>query len=174
MRINYQIRVPQVRLIDEDGSQLGVKPTNEALKLAQERDKDLVEIAPMASPPVCKIVEYSKLKYEQAKKAKEARKKQKGGHLKEVRMRPNIGEHDLDVKLKHIREFLEEHDNVRVSIMYKGREKTHNELGLAIVDRIKNYIVDIGEMQGRPSMFGNRLIMNIMPSKIQKTPKSTN
>jgi translation initiation factor IF-3 len=164
-RINHQIRVPQVRLIAEDGAQLGIKSTNEALKTAQDAGKDLVEIAPMANPPVCKIIDYSKLKYEQDKKAREAKKKQKGGHLKEIRMRPNIGEHDLTVKLNHIREFLEAKDLVRVSIMFRGRENMHRDLGQVVAKKIQESVADLGETQGRPSMMGNRLILNLSPHR---------
>jgi translation initiation factor IF-3 len=164
-RINYQIKVPQVRLIDEDGSQLGVKPTSEALKLAVDKGMDLVEIAPAATPPVCKIISYSKLRYEHNKKEKEAKKKQKGGHLKEIRIRPAIGVHDLEVKLNHIREFLAEHDKVRVAIMFKGRENTHRDLGHALAAKLKLSLADVGELEGNPTFFGTRLFLNFVPRK---------
>lgn len=154
-----------MRLIDEDGTLLGVKPTSEAVQIAQAKGRDLVEIAPQATPPVCKIIDYSKYRYEQDKKNREARKKQKGGHLKEVRIRPRIGQHDLDIKLNHAREFLKENDKVQVSIMFLGRENQHRDLGYKLVDKIKDALADCGEMEQRPSMFGNRLIFMMMPKK---------
>ena len=166
MRINYQIRVPQVRLIDVDGTQLGVKSTQEAMTLAQQRDKDLVEIAPTANPPVCKIADYSKLLYEQDKKARDSKKKQKGGHLKEIRLRPNIGEHDLMVKINHSIEFLHKNDKVRFTIMFKGRENTHKDLGDALAKRIRVILTDHGDLEGRPFQMGNRLMMSFLPKKI--------
>lgn len=124
-----------------------------------------MEISPAATPPVCKIISYSKLRYEHNKKEKEARKKQKGGHLKEIRIRPAIGQHDLEVKLNHIREFLLEHDKVRVAIMFKGRENTHRELGQVLAEKVKANLSDIGELEGRPTFFGTRLFLNFVPKK---------
>lgn len=172
LRTNFQIRVPQVRLIDEDGSQVGIKPTNEALKMAQDKGLDLVEISPAGNPPVCRIIDYAKLRYEQEKKMKDAKKKQrKGGHLKELRMRPNIGEHDLQVKLNHAREFLENNDKIRFSIMFRGRENIHRDLGVNLSKRIIETLADIGEVEGRSSMMGNRLIVSIIPLKKAKIVK---
>lgn len=133
--------------------------------MAQEKGKDLVEISPAAAPPVCKIISYSKLKYEANKKEKEAKKKQKGGHLKEIRIRPAIGDHDLQVKLNHIREFLAEHDKVRVAIMFKGRENTHRELGHALAAKLTASLADVGELEGRATFFGTRLFLNFVPRK---------
>jgi len=164
-RINYQIRVPQVRLIDEDGTQVGIQPIQEALRLAQERGRDLVEIAPAANPPVAKILDFSKFRYEEEKKAKEARKKQKGGQLKEVRIRPRIGEHDLEVKLNHAKEFLAEQNKVQITIVFMGREMQHRDLGYALLDKIKGMLADVGEADNRPSMMGNRLIVSFVPKK---------
>jgi translation initiation factor IF-3 len=166
LRINYQIRAQQVRVVSEDGSQLGVKTVQEALALAQEMGKDLVEIAPMATPPVCKIIDFTKLRYEQEKKAREAKKKQKGGHLKEIRMRPNIGEHDLMIKLEHAKGFLQQQDKVRFTIMFKGRENAHRELGNAVVAKIKLALAECGDMETNPFMMGSRLMMSYSPKKI--------
>ncbi|OGS17524.1 MAG: translation initiation factor IF-3 [Elusimicrobia bacterium RIFOXYA2_FULL_50_26] len=165
MRINYQIRVPQVRLIDEDGTQVGIKQTTDAMRLAQERGRDLVEIAPQASPPVCKILDFSKFRYEEDKKAKDARKKQKGGQLKEVRVRPRISEHDLEIKLKHAREFLSEQNKVQVTIVFMGREMQHRDLGRALGEKIKTMLVENGDLEHNPSMMGNRLILTFVPKK---------
>ena len=171
MRINNQIRAQQVRLVDEDGSQLGVKTIAEALSYAQENGKDLVEIAPTATPPVCKVISFSKLRYEQEKKQREAKKKQKGGQLKEIRIRPHIGDHDLQIKLKHAIEFLQEKDKVRFCIMFKGRENMHKDLGDQIVAKIKIALADVAEMEQRPMMMGSRLFLNYAPKKEIKEVK---
>ncbi len=158
-------------MIDHDGTQLGVKTLQEAMALSQERGMDLVEIAPTATPPVCKIADYSKLLYEQDKKARDSKKKQKGGHLKEIRMRPNIGEHDLMVKMNHAKEFLEKNDKVRFTIMFKGRENTHKDLGDVLAKRIRSILTDSGELEGRPFQMGNRLMMSFIPKKVQLQAK---
>ncbi|MFH1368320.1 MAG: translation initiation factor IF-3 [Elusimicrobiota bacterium] len=168
LRSNFQIRIPQVRLIDVDGTQLGIKPTSEAVQLAQSKGFDLVEISPTATPPVCKIIDYSKFRYEQEKRSRDARKKQKGGHLKEIRVSPRIGAHDLEIKLNHAKEFLSENNKVQVSVVFRGRENRHKDLGWALAERIKIALNDAGEMEGRPSTFGNRLIMMLIPKKAGK------
>ncbi len=165
MRINHQIRVPQVRLIDEDGTQVGIKPINEALALAQTRGKDLVEIVPQSTPPVCKVIDFSKFRYEQDKKEREARKKQKASQLKEVRVRPRIGEHDLEIKLKHAREFLLANDKVQITVMFMGREMQHRDLGMALINKIKISLADVADVEHNPSMLGNRLFLSLMPKK---------
>lgn len=157
--------MPQVRLIDEDGSQVGIKTTHEAMQMAQGKGKDLVEIAPQSNPPVCKIMNFSKFRYEQEKKEREARKKHKSGHLKEVRIRPRIGEHDLDVKLKHAKEFLQEHNKVQFTVVFMGRENQHKDLGYQLIEKIKTALLDVGDAEGRPSSFGNRLILSFIPKK---------
>ncbi|OGS02601.1 MAG: translation initiation factor IF-3 [Elusimicrobia bacterium RIFOXYA1_FULL_47_7] len=159
------MRVGQVRLIDEDGTQVGIKSIQEALKLAQERGKDLVEIAPLANPPVCKVLDFSKYRYEEDKKARDARKKQKGGHLKEVRVRPRISEHDLEIKLRHAKDFLAEFNKVQVTIVFMGRENQHKDLGYALGEKIKGLLIEYGDLEGRPSSFGNRIIMTFIPKK---------
>lgn len=152
-------------MIDEDGSQVGIKPINDALALARERGKDLVEIAPQASPPVCKIIEYSKFKYEEEKREREARKKQKVVHLKEVRLTPRIGEHDLNIKIKHAREFIESGNKAQFTVVFRGRESSHKDLGFALAEKIKATLSDIADVERNNSMFGNRLIFVLTPKK---------
>ncbi|MCL2144336.1 MAG: translation initiation factor IF-3 [Endomicrobia bacterium] len=164
-RINQFIRVPEVRLIDSDGNQVGIVKTNDALSMAQAKGLDLVEISPMAKPPVCKIINFSKFKYDTEKKEKEARKKQRISHLKEVRIRPRIGEHDLEVKIKHAREFIEHGDKVQLTAMFSGREMQHKELGIKIMDRIKDSLADIAEPEGRTSSMGTRVFLTLAPKK---------
>ena len=164
-RTNQFIRVPEVRLIDSDGSQIGIVKIAQALAMAQAKDLDLVEISPQAKPPVCKIINFSKFKYETEKKEKEARKKQKISHLKEVRIRPRIGEHDLEVKIRHAREFIENGDKVQLTAMFTGREMQHKELGIKIIDRIKEALADIAEPEGRISSMGTRVFLTLMSKK---------
>ena len=156
LRINEQIRVTEVRLIDGDGNQLGVIPFVEALSMAKEAGSDLVEIAPNATPPVCKILDYGKYKFEQEKRLKESRKRQKQLRLKEIRMQPKIEKHDLAFKSKHAQEFLDEGNKVKVTIRFRGRELAHTELGKVVLDRFVDYLeegsfsVDRGaQMEGR-------------------------
>ncbi|MDI6757398.1 MAG: translation initiation factor IF-3 [Endomicrobiia bacterium] len=169
-KINQQIRTPTVRLVDFDGTQIGIVPIQAALEKARERFLDLVEIVPRANPPVCKIMEYAKFKYEESKRVKDSRKKHKGGELKEIRMRPHIGEHDLDVKVRHAREFLCEHNKVRVTIIFYGREMTHRDLGSALFEKITQRLLDVSEPPPRAKMLGNRMIFIIEPAKHK--PKS--
>ena len=156
MRINEQIRVTEVRLIDVEGNQLGVIPIDDALTMAKDTGSDLVEIAPNASPPVCKILDYGKYKFEQEKRLKESRKKQKQLRLKEIRMQPKIEKHDLAFKSKHAQEFLDEGNKVKVTIRFRGRELAHTELGRVVLDRFVDnleegsFSVDRGaQMEGR-------------------------
>jgi translation initiation factor IF-3 len=155
-------------LIAEDGAQLGVNTIQDALRIAQEQGKDLVEIAPLATPPVCKIIDFSKLKYEMEKKAREAKKKQKATHLKEIRLRPKIGEHDLLIKINHAREFIEAGDKVQVSVMFMGRENQHRDLGHVLAKRIIEMLSDVALVERNPQQFGNRLIMYLIPKKSVK------
>ena len=152
-------------MIDEDGTMVGIKTIGEAVALAQSRGKDLVEIVPQSVPPVCKVIDFSKFRYEQDKKEREARKKQKESQLKEVRVRPRIGEHDLAIKLKHAREFLLANDKVQITVMFMGREMQHRELGMALINKIKASLADISDVEHSPSLFGNRLFLNLMPKK---------
>ncbi len=154
-----------MRLIDEDGTQLGVKNLDEALRTAQDRGKDLVEVAPQANPPVCKVVDFSKYRYEKEKQKKEARKHAKGGQVKEVRFRPRIGEHDFDTKYRQIQKFLAGRDKVRITVMFRGREMEHQDLGRKIVERLKENLGETATVESAPTMFGNRMILMLAPQK---------
>ena len=158
-RINAEIRAPSVRLIDSDGAQLGIKPIGEALTLARQKGLDLVEVAPQAVPPVCKILAYSKFKYEQDKKQRESRKHQKAGLLKEVRISPVIGQHDLDVKVKHAEEFLKDRDKVRFTVIFRGRQNQHHDLGHKLLDVIKLRLASIASQEG--GLMKERNLMSI-------------
>ncbi len=163
IRINERIRVPQVRLIDTTGEQIGVVPTREALRMALEKGFDLVEISPTAKPPVCKIMDYGKYKYELNKKAKSAKKKQHIIQMKEMRMRPKIEEHDYQFKLKHIREFIEKGNKVKVFVEFRGREMAHQELGQKIILRLEEDLKDLGIIEQKAKMEGRNLSLTFMP-----------
>ncbi|MBX6747808.1 MAG: translation initiation factor IF-3, partial [Acetobacteraceae bacterium] len=141
-RVNEDIRVPQVRLIDQNGEMLGVMSTREALMRAYDAGLDLLEVSPNAVPPVCKILDYGKYKYEQQKKANEARKKQKTVEIKEVKVRPNIDDHDYDVKMRAMKSFIEDGDKVKVTLRFRGREMAHQDLGIKVLERIRG---DLGD-----------------------------
>jgi translation initiation factor IF-3 len=164
LRINDQIRVREVRLIDGDGKQLGIIPTREALDIAAEAGGDLVEIAPNAKPPVCKVLDYGKYKFEQEKKDKESRKKQKLLKLKEIRMQPKIEKHDLAFKSKHVQEFLDDGNKVKVTIRFRGRELAHTELGREKLDLVtENLEVDSFTVDRKPQMEGRFMSMILAP-----------
>ncbi|MBD3379028.1 MAG: translation initiation factor IF-3 [Candidatus Omnitrophica bacterium] len=162
-RVNERIRCLKVRLVDEEGNQLGVTETNKAVEMARDRGCDLVEVSPNSDPPVCRIMDYSKYKYEQEKKKKLAKKKQHVTHMKEVRFKPRIEEHDYQVKVKHIKEFLEKKDKVRVLLRFRGRENVHKEYGLDLLNRIANDVSALGEMEDRPKMMGRTATMTLTP-----------
>ncbi len=164
-RINERIRVPEVRLVDDEGEQVGIVPTRQALEMAREKDLDLVEVAAKASPPVCKIMDYGKYQFQQKKKASEAKKKQKVILIKEVQFRPRIDEHDFEFKKNHVVRFLESGAKVKAIIRFRGREMAHQELGRAVLDRLIEEIKELGEPEGYPNMQGNRMIMMINPLK---------
>jgi translation initiation factor IF-3 len=164
-RINERIRVPEVRLIGEDGSQIGVMRTDEALKYAQERDLDLVEVAPEARPPVCRVLDYSKYKYEQAQKQKQAKKHQQQIVVREIKFRPKIAQHDYDTKKGHVERFLRHKDKVKVTIMFRGREVTHPERGVMILDRLAEELADLCQIDQRPIQDGRNMTMLLSPSK---------
>jgi len=164
-RINEKIRVPEVRVIGEDGSQIGVMKTDEALKYAQDRDLDLVEVAAEAKPPVCRVLDYSKYKYEQAQKAKAARKGQTQIVVREIKFRPKIAEHDYKTKKGHVERFLRHKDKVKVTIMFRGREITHPELGKKILDRLAGELEDLGVIEQYPNLEGKNMTMLLGPSK---------
>jgi translation initiation factor IF-3 len=163
IRINERIRVPQVRLIDTTGEQIGIVPTREAFRMALEKGFDLVEISPTAKPPVCKIMDYGKYKYELNKKAKSAKKKQHIIQMKEMRLRPKIEEHDYQFKLKHIQEFLEEGNKVKVFVEFRGREMAHQELGQKIIQRLEEDLKDLGIIEQKAKMEGRNLSLTFMP-----------
>jgi translation initiation factor IF-3 len=164
-RINERIRVPEVRLIDDEGNQIGVLETSEALKFAQERELDLVEVAPEARPPVCRVLDYSKYKYEQAQKLKQARKHQQQITIREIKFRPKIAQHDYDTKKHHVERFLRHKDKVKVTIMFRGREVTHPERGTAILDRLAAELAEIGVVEQRPMQEGRNMTMMMAPSR---------
>ncbi|HUX13480.1 MAG TPA: translation initiation factor IF-3 [Spirochaetia bacterium] len=167
LRINGMIRVREVRLIDDEGNQHGVVPTLDAVRMAQERGLDLVEIAPQASPPVCKILDYGKFKFEQEKKNRESKKKQKLVKMKEIRMQPKIEEHDLQFKTKHVREFLDEGNKVKVTIRFRGRELAHTELGKDVLDQVLVLLEDSYVMD-RPALMEGRFMSMIVSPKVKK------
>jgi translation initiation factor IF-3 len=164
-RINDRIRVPEVRLIDDEGNQIGVMKTPDALAFAQERDLDLVEVAPEARPPVCRVLDYSKYKYEQAQKLKQARKHQQQITIREIKFRPKIAQHDYDTKKHHVERFLRNKDKVKVTIMFRGREVTHPERGTAILDRLADELSELGVVEQRPLQEGRNMTMMMAPSK---------
>ncbi|MCS7171480.1 MAG: translation initiation factor IF-3 [Aquificaceae bacterium] len=166
-RINRQIRAKDVRLIDENGKQVGIVPLQEALRIAGEKGLDLVEIAPQANPPVCKILDYGKFLYELKKKEKEAKKKQREHaiEIKDMMLSLRIDEHDLKVKLKHMREFLADGDKVRVRIRFRGREHLHPELGEKLANRIIQELSDVGQLEASIKKEGNFLIFALLPKK---------
>jgi translation initiation factor IF-3 len=164
-RINERIRVPEVRLIDDEGNQIGVLKTADALLFAQERELDLVEVAPEARPPVCRVLDYSKYKYEQAQKIKQARKHQQQITIREIKFRPKIAQHDYDTKKHHVERFLRQKDKVKVTIMFRGREVTHPERGTAILDRLAEELLELGVVEQRPIQEGRNMTMMMAPSK---------
>lgn len=164
-RINERIRVPEVRLIDESGKQVGVMKTEKALSYAQSRDLDLVEVAPDARPPVCRVLDYSKYKYEQAQKAKAARKHQTSINVREIKFRPKIAEHDYETKKGHVERFLRHKDKVKVTIMFRGREVTHPERGTMILERLAEDLAELCQVDQRPQQDGRNMTMLLAPSK---------
>jgi translation initiation factor IF-3 len=164
-RINERIRVPEVRLIDENGQQVGIMRTQEALRQAQERDLDLVEVAPDAKPPVCRILDYSKYKYEQNQKQKAARKHQQQINVREIKFRPKIAQHDYDTKKGHVERFLKGRDKVKVTIMFRGREMAHPERGEMILNRLAEDLGDLAVIEQRPQQDGRNMTMMLAPQK---------
>jgi translation initiation factor IF-3 len=167
-RINERIRVPQVRLIDEKGEQVGVISTFEALQMARERGLDLMEVSPNASPPVCKICDYGKFKYEKKKKDHEAKKKQTVIKVKEVQLRPQTEEHDLEYKFKNVRQFLVDGDKAKITIMFRGREITYVDQGFKIMKQLAEMVKDIASIEAHPKLEGKKLIMILAPGASKK------
>ncbi len=164
-RINDRIRVPEVRLVGDDGKQIGVVKTAEALAYAQERDLDLVEVAPDARPPVCRVLDYSKYKYEQAQKLKAARKHQQQITIREIKFRPKIAQNDYDTKKGHVTRFLMGKDKVKVTIMFRGREVTHPERGTALLEKLAGELSEIAVVEQTPLQDGRNMTMMLGPSK---------
>jgi translation initiation factor IF-3 len=167
LRINDRIRAPQVRVVGADGEQLGVMDTQAALRMANQLDLDLVEVAPLARPPVCKLMDYSKFKYEQAIKAKEARRKQNLVALKEMKMRPKIDRHDYETKKGHVERFLKQGHKVKVTIMFRGREMAHTELGRRLLERLATDLVEIAQVDSPARQDGRNMITVFSPRKTQ-------
>jgi translation initiation factor IF-3 len=167
LRINNAIRVKEVRLIDNEGNQRGVAPTSEALGLAREAGLDLVEIAPQANPPVCRILDYGKFKFEQEKRIRDSKKKQKLVRNKEIRMQPKIEKHDLEFKTNHIREFLEDGNKVKVTVRFRGREMAHTELGRVVLERVLE-LLDNSFVVERPPQMEGRFMSMTLNSKMKK------
>jgi translation initiation factor IF-3 len=167
-RINERIRAREVRLVGHDGEQIGVKPLPEALHIAREHDLDLVEVAPNANPPVCKIMDFGKFKYEQDVRRKESRRKTSNVVIKEMKFRPKIDEHDYSTKTKHVERFLNEGSKVKITIMFRGREMAHPELGKKILDRIAEQVKDVGNVEAAPRVDGRNMLMVLAPVKKQE------
>lgn len=165
LQLNEEIKEKEIRVIDSDGAMLGVMPTNEALKLAASKDLDLVKIVANAVPPVCKITDYSKSLFEQAKKEKEAKKNQKIVALKEVRLSATIEEHDFDVKLKNALKFLQNGDKVKVSIRFKGREMRYTTVGKEVLEKFADAVNDFGTVDKMPKLEGRSMVMIVVPKK---------
>jgi translation initiation factor IF-3 len=164
-RINRAIRVPEVRLIDEDGAQLGVVPTAQAMEMAQQRDLDLVEVAANSVPPVCKLLDYGRFKYEQTKKEREAKKHQHTSELKELRMRPGTDDHDLDVRARAARRFLEDGHKVRLLVRFRGREAAHPQIARGQIERIAKQLGDIAVIEQGPMMEGRAMFAVLARSR---------
>ncbi|WP_396214026.1 translation initiation factor IF-3 [Gemmatimonas sp.] len=162
-RVNRQIRISPVRVIGADGSQLGILEVDAALSMAQELGLDLVEVAAAARPPVVRIMDFGKFKFEQAKQARLAKKKQHVIHLKEVKYRPGIDDHDFDTKTRHARQFLEDGNKVKVTLMFRGRQIAHPELGRAVVERVSQQLADLAKIESAPTMEGKSMTMILAP-----------
>jgi translation initiation factor IF-3 len=171
LRVNDRIRVPRVRVVDADGNQVGIMATEEALALATEQDLDLVEVASQADPPVCRIMDYGKYKYEQAVRQREARKKQAHVVVKEMKMRPKIDRHDYETKRGHVIRFLRQGAKVKVTIMFRGREMIHPEIGNQLLDRLADDVSDIAKVEAAPKLDGRNMTMVLGPYKEAITAK---
>ncbi len=164
-RVNEAIRVPRVRLVDETGTQLGIRTREDALAYAQSKDLDLVEVAPGADPPVCRVMDYGKYRYEQEQKAKTARKHQTQINVKEIKLRPKIGNHDYETKKGHVVRFLKDRAKVKVTIMFRGREATHPERGRDLLMRLADDVSELGQIESQPVLDGRNMVMVLAPHK---------
>ena len=169
LRVNREIRAKEVRLVGEKGEQLGIMPLSEALEAARKNNLDLVEVAPVAVPPVCRLLDYGKFKYEQAKKERGLRKSQKVALLREVRLRPKIGDHDFEAKSRSVKKLLDEGDKVKVTIMFRGREITHPEIGFRLLQRMVESQKETAAVDRQPSMEDRRMTLVLSPLSDQKT-----
>jgi len=169
VRINREIRAKEVRVIDPEGKQLGILPVFEALRLATNYELDLVEVSPKSEPPVCRIMDYGKFKYQQSKKAHDAKKKQAVVHLKEVKMRPKTEEHDFQFKLRHIERFLKEGNKTKITIVFRGRELAHPDLGRNMLNRVTEEAKGWGKVEQPPKFEGRNFIMVLAPLQVQKS-----
>jgi translation initiation factor IF-3 len=163
-RVNDEIRIPQVQLVDEEGQNHGIVDIEEARQRAEDAGLDLVEISPNSHPPVVKILDYGKYKFQAQKKAAEARKKQKTVEVKEIKMRPSIDTHDYDVKMRAARRFLEEGDKVKMTLRFRGREMAHQELGLQLLFRVRDELTEMAKVEAEPRLEGRQMIMILAPS----------
>jgi len=161
--VNEMISAKSVRVISDDGSQLGILPTQEAIELANDKGLDLVEVAPNADPPVCRIMDYGKYKYKTSKKVQETRKKGKAAQLKEIKLRPNTEEHDLETKIRNARKFLIKKDRVKITLMFKGRELTYKDAGIALLNRFAEDVKEEGSIDQEPKLEGRNMTMLIVP-----------
>jgi len=161
--INWDIRAPEVRVIDADGKQVGILPLKEAMKIAEEKGLDLVEVAPNSQPPVCRVMNYGKYKYQQNKRIQEARKHQTVIHVKEVKVRPRTEEHDFQFKLRHVKRFLDEGNKVKISILFRGREIAHPEFGKEMLNRFVEAVKDLMVIEQSPRLEGRNMVMILAP-----------
>ena len=163
--VNWDIEAREVRLIDETGEMIGIVPIREALARAEQAGLDLVEVSPTARPPVCKILDYGKFKYEQQKKANAARKKQRVIEVKEIKMRPSIDDNDYNIKMSKVREFLTEGDKVKVTMRFRGREMSHQHLGMEVLNRVREQMAELGKVEQMPKLEGRQMVMVMAPLK---------
>ncbi|MBX3243074.1 MAG: translation initiation factor IF-3 [Acidobacteria bacterium] len=170
-RTNERIRVPSVRVVTEDGETLGIMDTRDAIREARDRGVDLVEIAPNAKPPVCRLIDYGKFQYEQKKKAHEAKKKQVTVQVKEIKFRPGTDDHDYGYRMKHARQWLEDGDKVRAAIAFRGREMSHRELGAKILAKLTEDLVDLADVEVAPKMEGYQMFTIFVPKKTKTADK---
>jgi translation initiation factor IF-3 len=164
-RVNHRIRAREVRVIDDEGEQLGVMTPEEAIRTAEEKGLDLVEVAPTGKPPVCRIMDYGKYLYQMKRKAHEARKHQKNVTVKEVKFRPNTDEHDYEFKKNHIIRFLQQGNKVKANVWFRGREIVHKDIGRALIQRLMEELEEVGVVENRPKMEGNNLVAMFAPTK---------
>lgn len=169
MKVNREIRAPRVRVIGQNGEQVGVIALYEALKMAEEAGLDLVEIVPNSSPPVCKVIDYGKYRYDQTKREKENKKSQHHVKVKEVKVKPNIGAHDLQTKIRHARDFIEEGDKVKITCQFRGREMMHPEFGEKVINQICQELADIAQKEAPPKLFGKIMNVVLSPSSSKKS-----